>query len=260
MSVSSNVGAAMIAGQIKVGGCCTTDDVPVLEEQMGKKLAIVSTFKEVAPVSHYNLIVSTRKSLEQKRPAFARVLAGLIDATRFMVDPKNADRVASIATVNPAAPCRCRSRRSRISTQIKYWPLEDDGLGKANLDRVIAAEKDVGGISRGRRPVARTSGWSTRGRVEGRGGAAEELGGARCWIRSLEACGGRIPTPVSVLGGAALWEFAGRWRAKRGGSRPPLSATLFAPLGDDRDRRAAREPGRIRSRCFVGRLRDIARS
>ena len=37
--------------------------------------------------------------------------------------------------------------------QIKYWPLEDDGLAKANLDRVIATEKEVGGIKPGKDPV-----------------------------------------------------------------------------------------------------------
>src|SRR5207245_11640428 len=40
VSLSSNVGAAMIACQITLG-VLHTDDVPVLEEQMGKKLAIV---------------------------------------------------------------------------------------------------------------------------------------------------------------------------------------------------------------------------
>jgi NitT/TauT family transport system substrate-binding protein len=152
VALSSNVGAAMIAGQIKIG-VLHTDDVPVLEDQMRKKLSIVSTFQDAAPVSHYNLIVSTRKSLDQKRPAFARVLAGLIDATRFMVDPKNADRVANIATVT--------GRTVEISKQalphfyrIKYWPLEDDGLGKTNLDRVIATEKDLGGIKPGKEPVS----------------------------------------------------------------------------------------------------------
>jgi len=152
VSLSSNVGAAMVAGQIKVG-VLHTDDVPVLEEQIGKKLAIVSTFKEVAPVSHYNLIIVTRKSLEQKRGTYARVVAGLIDATKFMVDPKNADRVARIATVT--------GRTADVSKQalphfyaIKYWPLEDDGLAKANVERVIATEKEVGGIKQGKEPVA----------------------------------------------------------------------------------------------------------
>ena len=38
--------------------------------------------------------------------------------------------------------------------RIKYWPLEDDGLGKTNLDRVIATEKDLGGIKPGKEPVS----------------------------------------------------------------------------------------------------------
>ena len=70
VSLSSNVGAAMIAGQVKIG-VLHTDDVPVIEEQMGKKLTVVSSFEEVAPVSHYNLLVVTRKTLQQKRAAVA---------------------------------------------------------------------------------------------------------------------------------------------------------------------------------------------
>ena len=151
VALSSNVGAAMVAGQIKVG-VLHTDDVPVLEEQMGKKLAIVSTFHEVAPVSHYNLIVATRKSLGEKRAAFARVVAGLIDATRYMVDPKNADRVAKIATVTGRSPQVAKEALPHFY-QIKYWPLEDDGMAKTNLDRVIAGEKEVGGIKPGKEPV-----------------------------------------------------------------------------------------------------------
>src|SRR5258706_25011 len=41
-----------------------------------------------------------------------------------------------------------------IAGQIKYWPLEDDRLGKTNLDRVIATEKDLGGIKPGKEPVS----------------------------------------------------------------------------------------------------------
>jgi ABC-type nitrate/sulfonate/bicarbonate transport system substrate-binding protein len=120
---------------------------------MGKKLFIVSTFQEVAPVSHYNLIVATRKSLEQKRAAYARVLAALIDATKFMVDPKNADRVAKIATVTGRSPQVAKEALPHFY-KIKYWPLEDDGMAKTNVERVIQTEKEVGGIKPGKEPVA----------------------------------------------------------------------------------------------------------
>ena len=151
VSLSSNVGAAMIAGQIKVG-VLHTDDVPVLEEQMGKKLAILSTFKEVAPISHYNLIVCTRKGLEQKRAAFARVLAGLIEAGRYMVDPKNADRVAKIATVTGRTTQVAKQALPHFY-QIEYWPLRDDGLARTNVETVVSVEKELGGIKPGKNPV-----------------------------------------------------------------------------------------------------------
>ena len=38
--------------------------------------------------------------------------------------------------------------------RIKYWPLQDDGMGAANLERVIATEKEVGGIKPGKEPVS----------------------------------------------------------------------------------------------------------
>jgi len=152
VALSSNVGAAMIAGQIKIG-VLHTDDVPVIEEQLGKKLSVVSTFQEVAPLSHYNLLVVTRKTLQEKRAAIAHVVAALVDATRFMVDPKNADRVANIATVTGRTAQVARQALPHFY-RIKYWPLDDDGMGKANLDRVIATEKEVGGIKPGKDPVA----------------------------------------------------------------------------------------------------------
>jgi len=152
VSLSSNVGAAMIAGQVKIG-VLHTDDVPVIEEQMGKKLTVVSSFEEVAPVSHYNLLVVTRKTLQQKRAAVARVVAALTEAARFMVDPKNADRVANIATVTGRTTQQAKQALPHFY-RIKYWPLQDDGMGTANLDRVIATEKEVGGIKPGKEAVS----------------------------------------------------------------------------------------------------------
>jgi len=152
VSLSSNVGAAMIAGQVKIG-VLHTDDVPVIEEQMGKKLSVVSSFEEVAPISHYNLLVVTRKTLQQKRAALTRVVAALTEAARFMVDPKNAERVASIATVTGRTAQQAKQSLPHFY-RIKYWPLQDDGMGTANLDRVIATEKEVGGIKPGKEPVS----------------------------------------------------------------------------------------------------------
>ena len=69
-----------------------------------------------------------------------------------MVDPKNADRVASIATVTGRTAQLAKQALPHFY-EIKYWPLEDDGLARANVDRVIATEKEVGGIKPGKEPV-----------------------------------------------------------------------------------------------------------
>src|SRR5712664_628061 len=96
VSLSTNVGAAMIAGQIKYG-VLHLDDVPVLEEQLGRPVAVVTSFEEVNPLSHYLAIVALRERVKQKRDAYVRMLAGLIDATRYTLDPANADKVAEVA-------------------------------------------------------------------------------------------------------------------------------------------------------------------
>ncbi len=175
VSLSSNVGAAMIAGQIKVG-VLHTDDVPVLEEQMGKKLSIVSTFHEVAPVSHYNLIVSTRKSLEQKRPAYTRVLAALRRPGGEHRDRHRPHRAGVEAGPPAFLPDQVLAARRRRARQGQPRPRDRCGEG----GRRNQAGEGAGGVRAAGRPR----------RVEGRRGAAEEVG-ARCWTRKLAACGGR---------------------------------------------------------------------
>jgi NitT/TauT family transport system substrate-binding protein len=151
VSLSSNVGAAIIGGQIKFG-VLHIDDVPVLEEQMGKPIAVVSSFRELNLLSHYNLIVVTRERLKQKRDAYVRALAAIADASKFMVDPRNAGRVAKIATVT--------GRTAKLSAeilpklyQIEFWPVGKDGLARANIDNVIKVEQQMGGIKPGKTPV-----------------------------------------------------------------------------------------------------------
>jgi ABC-type nitrate/sulfonate/bicarbonate transport system substrate-binding protein len=141
VSLSSNVGAAMVAGQIKAG-VLHTDDVPVLEEQMGRPLTVIDSFRQASPLSHYNLLVVKRESLAQKRDAYVRVIAALIDATRFMNDPKNIDRVAQIATATGRTAKVARQSLPHFF-QIGFWPVGTDGMAQANVEAAIAGEKDA---------------------------------------------------------------------------------------------------------------------
>ena len=151
VALSTNVGAAMVAGQLKVG-VLHLDDVPVLEEQTGRPLTVISSLKEVNPLSHYLILVATKDNLEKKRDAFVRMVAGLIDATKYMLDPRHADRVAQIATVTGRTPKLAKDALPRFAG-ISFWPVGNDGLTKTNLEAVVTVEKDLGGIKPGKTPV-----------------------------------------------------------------------------------------------------------
>ncbi|MFL5428442.1 MAG: ABC transporter substrate-binding protein [Myxococcales bacterium] len=152
VSLSSNVSAAMIAGQIKFG-VLHTDDVPVLEEQMKRKLDVLSTIKEVDPLAHYNLLVATRKNVEAKRDVYVRAVAALMRAAKYMADPKNADRVAKIASVTGRSPTVAKDALKRF-LEIEFWPVRGDGLTRENVEKAIKTEQDLGGIKPGKQPVA----------------------------------------------------------------------------------------------------------
>jgi NitT/TauT family transport system substrate-binding protein len=152
VSLSSNVGAAMIGGQIKLG-VLHIDDIPVLEEQMGKPVTVLASFREVSPLSHYNLVVVKRERLKQRRDAYVRALAALVDAVRFVYDPRNAGRAAEIATVTGRSAGLAGKILPRLQ-KIEFWPATTDGLSKANLESVVKVEQQLGGIRPGKVPVS----------------------------------------------------------------------------------------------------------
>jgi NitT/TauT family transport system substrate-binding protein len=126
VGLSSNVGPAMIAGQIKIG-VLHLDDVPSIEAQLGHKLTIVTTMKEMSPVSHYNLFA--------------------VRADRL------ADRVAEIATVTGRTPQEAKAALQQYIA-LEFWPNGDDGMDHDAIESVIKSQKESGGIRAGRTPVA----------------------------------------------------------------------------------------------------------
>jgi NitT/TauT family transport system substrate-binding protein len=150
--LSTNVGAAMVAGQLKFG-VLHLDDVPVLEEQLGKKLTVVQSFRDVNQLSHYLVMVALRDKLKARRESYVKLVAALIDATRFTLDAKNLDRVAQIASITGRTPKIAKETLPRFA-RIELWPVGNDGLAKENLDAVVATEKELGGIKPGKTPVA----------------------------------------------------------------------------------------------------------
>jgi NitT/TauT family transport system substrate-binding protein len=152
VGLSSNVGPAMVAGQIKVG-VLHIDDVPTIEGQLGRKLTVVTTMKQVSPINHYNLFVVRADKLKANRDAFVRMLAGFIDAGNFIRDPKNFDKVAEIATVTGRSAAEAKNVLPEFIA-IEFWPNGNDGLSREKIERVTQGQKALGGIKEGKTPVA----------------------------------------------------------------------------------------------------------
>lgn len=150
--LSSNVSPAMIAGQLKFG-VLHLDDVPVLNEQLKRPVTLIADFKQVNPLSHYLAIVVTTDRLKQKRNTYVKLLAALIEATKYIQDPKNADSVAHSAMATGRTPTQAKEAIAKL-LKMEFWPVGHDGLSKANLESVIAVEKEIGGIKPGKEPVS----------------------------------------------------------------------------------------------------------
>jgi len=142
---------SMIAGVIKFG-VLHFDELPVLEEQ-GKPVKIVMTLNDVNPNSHFAMITVRRADLKDNREVYVRVLAAIVEAARFMTDPKNGGRFGEIA----ARPGRTREQSTQALKRfidIGYWPTRDDGLSRAKLEAVIAVQVKTGGVRPGKQPVS----------------------------------------------------------------------------------------------------------
>lgn len=151
VALGSNVGSAMIAGQLKFG-VLHIDDVPVIEHETKKPLKTIVTQKDSRPVDHYLLLVAKKDNLAKKRDAFVRMLAGLIDAERFMRDPANAAKFAQDAAATGRTPdFAMKSLQTYLA--MDFWPHDKDGLTRKNLELVGKIQKAVGNIKEDKTPV-----------------------------------------------------------------------------------------------------------
>jgi NitT/TauT family transport system substrate-binding protein len=150
VALSSNTAPAMIAGQLTFG-VLHLDDMAVLASQ-GKKASIVLEMKKTNPTAHYLLVTVRQDKLKDNRDAYVRWLAGMIEAARFMQDPKNADKVA-----DDAAPVGHTKEISKSALQqfldIEFWAANDDGMDEKKLAAMTAVQVKTGGIQPGKEPV-----------------------------------------------------------------------------------------------------------
>ncbi len=150
VALSSNVAPAMIAGSLALG-VLHLDDVATVEAA-GKKVAQILTISKTNPQGHYLLFVVRGDKLKANREAYVRVMAALIQAARFIRDPKNADRVAADAAITGHTAAIAKATIKPL-IDIDYWPADNDGLDRPRLERLIGIMKKTGGIRPDKQPV-----------------------------------------------------------------------------------------------------------
>jgi NitT/TauT family transport system substrate-binding protein len=152
IALGSNVGQAMTAGQLAVG-VLHIDDVPVVNEKSGKKVAYITTMKQVNPINHYMVLTTQRATLQKKRDTFVRLIAAEIEASRYMQDKKNWDKVAQMATITGHTASEAKAALEEY-VQMEFWPADSDGLKQENVQAAIDIQVKTGGIREGKTPIA----------------------------------------------------------------------------------------------------------
>ena len=150
VALSSSVGPALIAGRLHYA-VLHLDDLAAIAAQ-GKKLNILLAMKNTNPTSHYLVMVARKDNLAKNRDAIVRTVDGMIEAAKFMADPKNADAVAETATIT-GHPKDVAKAALKEFLAIDFWATKDDGLPRDKIEATTALMKKIGAINADKEPV-----------------------------------------------------------------------------------------------------------
>jgi ABC-type nitrate/sulfonate/bicarbonate transport system substrate-binding protein len=150
VALSSNIAPALIAGRLTFG-VLHLDDVPVIDEQ-GKHVTTVTSLEKTNPNSHYLLGVARVDRLKENRDAYVRLLAAIMEAGRFMEDPRNADKVAADAAPTGRSASEAKASLKKY-LDLGFWAVDNDGLDKGRIEAVVATQQKIGNIQPGKTPV-----------------------------------------------------------------------------------------------------------
>jgi NitT/TauT family transport system substrate-binding protein len=151
IALGSSPGPAMLAGRLQYA-VLHLDDLSEIQMQ-GKKLNILLTMKNTNPTSHYLMLVARKDNLAKNRDAYVRTIAGMIEAAKFMQDPKNADAIADAALVIGHTK-EVNKAALKEFLAIDFWATKDDGLPRNKLEATAKLMKKIGAINPDKEPVS----------------------------------------------------------------------------------------------------------
>jgi NitT/TauT family transport system substrate-binding protein len=150
VALGSTPGQALLAGRLQFA-VLHLDDLAEIQHQ-GKKLNVLLAMKNTNPTSHYLIMVIRKDNLAKNRDAIVRTVAGMVEAARFMQDPKNADAVADAAAVTGHNKEVNKAALAEF-LKINFWASKDDGMPRDKIEAVAALMKKIGSIKPDKEPV-----------------------------------------------------------------------------------------------------------
>jgi len=148
VNLSSNVGAAMVAGQLTFG-TLHLDDIPVIERESGKKLTVVLEIEKTAPGTHYLAMVVNSKKLPANRDKMVRVVAAHIEAIAFMNNPANYAKVGAYAKPT-GRNLEDATNAVKEFVAFEYWPNGHAGLDQKRIEKTVQIQEIVGKKTNGK--------------------------------------------------------------------------------------------------------------
>ena len=132
--------------------CCISMTSPRSNIKARSSISCLA-MKNTNPTSHYLIMVVRKDNLAKNRDAIVRTVAGMIEAARFMQDPKNANSVAEAAAVT-GHDKDVNKAALKAFLDINFWAANDDGMPRNKIEAVAALMKKIGSIKPDKEPVS----------------------------------------------------------------------------------------------------------
>jgi ABC-type nitrate/sulfonate/bicarbonate transport system substrate-binding protein len=138
---------AMIAGSLKVS-VLHRDEEAQINKLRSQDVNVLVHLTDVDPYQHYDMLVVQKASIKNHYYDYLKMLAADIATTRYMYDPKNLDTVSQIGTITGVSQDIAKLALQHY-IDIKWWPLDNPGLGQSRITRTIGLNVKLGNLPNG---------------------------------------------------------------------------------------------------------------
>ena len=141
---------ALAAGQLKVSVLHLNELVDLQSQHV--KLTDVVNMAKAVPNTMYEMIGTSKSTLQKERQAFVKLIAAQTAAISWMNNPKNLDQLAQIATVTGDKKSDLLKSMKQYQ-QMQFWVSDSPGMPQVNVEKTIKGQVAVGNVDASKAPT-----------------------------------------------------------------------------------------------------------